>query len=693
MNNGRLNLFLRVLRSINNGLLSILMNLLDFARKSGFEPRVDETDAEYVHRVNNELGLGFNDQEISRITNAIQQSEFSSNSLSLSQREQLAKLEEALDRQTESADEIHPGGDESDLDPRLSGESSPRTRSVSVNSQKKDSPGGVRETENQRPSTLDDIILNRYEESIRDRKPVSAGSSLRQVLNKSSTVEEIGDSNSRYSRLFLALIILVGVMGTIVVTGAGSSGLSNSPDDAGLPLIGEANSTKTPAASSPLPPGTGSEGNSSSKPASTGPNGKPVNSSDPNSGSSYTRNQGDRDSDGDGIPNTKEIQLGLDPSNVDTDSDGLDDRVELNGPTNPLLQDTDNDSLTDGWEVDNELNATSKDTDGDGLDDGRELELGTNPLEIDTDADGVPDGREIELNIDPLSPDSDGDGLNDKREITGPSNVTLFDTDEDGLSDGREFELNTSPVNTDTDNDSLTDTHELSNGTDPRIADTDGDNLLDGWEVRKAAPNGAKLPEADPLRKDIYVQVSKSKQSLRIFDNDRAFVRAAFNEINVANPDGSTGIDVHFDDYPFQLPQRSVISGQDEAEDVLNRYSPNDYVGTVQGVGDREGIYHHVMLVRISEEAEIDTVAQSPGYRMVVDEDATNRAGSIPLRDRLIIRGLLQNIVGEPPSEVRDDDSGLTKSGWMASDPDDYRSNEFLSEAVKDKLEEEGFAE
>ncbi len=96
----------------------------------------------------------------------------------------------------------------------------------------------------------------------------------------------------------------------------------------------------------------------------------------------------EQDSDLDGIPDAKEIQLGLDPENPDTDGDGLPDGLELG-----LVEDKDPETTTD---------PLTPDTDGDGLLDGEE--------------DANKNGRVDEGETDPNNKDTDGDGLIDSKD-------------------------------------------------------------------------------------------------------------------------------------------------------------------------------------------------------------------------------------------------------------------------------------
>lgn len=94
----------------------------------------------------------------------------------------------------------------------------------------------------------------------------------------------------------------------------------------------------------------------------------------------------DTDSDGDGLTDLQEKELGTDPLKADTDHDGLIDSIEVN-------------------------------------------ETKTDPLKADTDGDLLLDGVEVELGLDPLKSDSKGDEIKDsERELkyqANKNNVTL----------------------------------------------------------------------------------------------------------------------------------------------------------------------------------------------------------------------------------------------------------------------------
>ena len=124
----------------------------------------------------------------------------------------------------------------------------------------------------------------------------------------------------------------------------------------------------------------------------------------------------DEDIDSDGIPNSREEELGTNPYARDTDEDGVDDYAEIEiHHSNPLNSDSDGDGLSD--EVETAKYGTSPfsdDTDGDGLTDIAEITLHTtDPRKADSDGDGLTDPEEIARGTDPLKGDTDGDGVAD----------------------------------------------------------------------------------------------------------------------------------------------------------------------------------------------------------------------------------------------------------------------------------------
>lgn len=128
------------------------------------------------------------------------------------------------------------------------------------------------------------------------------------------------------------------------------------------------------------------------------------------------------DSDGDGVADIKEIELGTDPLLRDTDGDGFGDGFELIAGTNPKVVnffcdsdptlDTDNDGLSDCEETFLNFDSERFDTDGDLFPDWLELFSGTNPADAsdvfeDLDFDGMISGDEVRQRTDPTVADQD----------------------------------------------------------------------------------------------------------------------------------------------------------------------------------------------------------------------------------------------------------------------------------------------
>ena len=133
------------------------------------------------------------------------------------------------------------------------------------------------------------------------------------------------------------------------------------------------------------------------------------------------------DHDGDGLLNSEEDRSS--PWKWDTDGDGLGDAYELDIGTDPKDSDTDGDGLDDRHEHVRSMNATSRDTDEDGLFDGQE----TAGWVVHFDYEGT--GFDWHIASDPRLNDTDGDGLNDVEEYRCLLNPMSNDTDGDGKID------------------------------------------------------------------------------------------------------------------------------------------------------------------------------------------------------------------------------------------------------------------
>ncbi|MBZ4419470.1 Ig-like domain-containing protein [Myxococcus sp. RHSTA-1-4] len=181
------------------------------------------------------------------------------------------------------------------------------------------------------------------------------------------------------------------------------------------------------------------------------------------------------DSDGDGVDDITEIELGTDPLDADTDDDGVQDGADG-------LTDTDGDGTID---------AKDPDSDNDGILDGTELgvTLENAPVGTNTRSPNFRPDDDPSTTTDPKRADTDGDGLNDGAE--------------DADHNGRVGATETDPNNADTDDDGLSDGVEVrgSNATDPLNPDSDEDGLKDG--VEDANHNGGLDDgETDPLNSD-----------------------------------------------------------------------------------------------------------------------------------------------------------------------------------------------
>jgi len=133
----------------------------------------------------------------------------------------------------------------------------------------------------------------------------------------------------------------------------------------------------------------------------------------------------DTDDDNDGMPDTFEDAYGLssfddNDANLDSDGDGLSNLAEYELGTNPNEQDSDGDGINDGEDSD-PVNTNPVDFDSDGMTNDFENQYGLNPYDesdaaFDSDTDGLTNLEEFQQGSDPTNPDTDGDGIKDSED-------------------------------------------------------------------------------------------------------------------------------------------------------------------------------------------------------------------------------------------------------------------------------------
>ena len=179
----------------------------------------------------------------------------------------------------------------------------------------------------------------------------------------------------------------------------------------------------------------------------------------------------------------------------------------------------------------------------------------------------------------------------------------------------------------DSDDDGLYDSEELELGTDPFNPDTDGDALPDGWEVNGHNFIDLKALGADPLRKDIFVEIDY----MTGFEPDStalSWIVDSFANAPVSNPDGSTGISLHID-VDDQVPLDPDLNPVWADVDVIKNANFNDkraaifhycLFGSQYGGGSSSGLSRGIegsdFIVTLGHPGWANTPAQQAGTFM-----------------------------------------------------------------------------
>ncbi|MCC6334551.1 MAG: calcium-binding protein [Myxococcales bacterium] len=158
-----------------------------------------------------------------------------------------------------------------------------------------------------------------------------------------------------------------------------------------------------------------------------------------------------------------------------------------------VLVDSDGDGVSDLQEGEIGTDATLTDTDFDGISDGVEVKMGLKPMVI-LDAAGAPTGENIDvIKGCNYANDEDGDRLNDCEERVLGTDSCITDTDGDGLPDLAEFLGGSNPLIAedlaDDDRDGLPNVGEITKHTDPISADIAFQQERGyGYAVKEVAP-------------------------------------------------------------------------------------------------------------------------------------------------------------------------------------------------------------
>ena len=333
----------------------------------------------------------------------------------------------------------------------------------------------------------------------------------------------------------------------------------------------------------------------------------------------YGCNPQNPDSDHDGLPDGYEIlSLGSDPADAnsldstlndgdfDTDSDGLSNHLEFTLGTDPLTADSDRDGLDDAPEVlTYQTDPLNEDTDGDGLTDGDEAALGLNPLLTDSDGDGIPDNEtkfDQEITVDGADSDAAVDAVTVAFEGTGLIDSTttvksVMDSDwmcanVVGLV-GEPYEIETT---SDFENAEIT-----FSVDDAALSGTDLDDLLVLWydEENQRFVDMEAVPDA--AAKTLTVSTTHFSKYL-IVDRDAWYHAWAVNDYPDNGNTLHTSITIdcsdstqYTDPYNYRMTAANGFVDVMQAADLASVILFSDYASVRQDLTDDPALLHNAI--------------------------------------------------------------------------------------------------
>ncbi|MFC7216187.1 hypothetical protein ACFQO4_19170 [Saliphagus sp. GCM10025334] len=221
--------------------------------------------------------------------------------------------------------------------------------------------------------------------------------------------------------------------------------------------------------------------------------------------------------------------------------------------------------------------------------------------------------------------------------------------------------------------------------------DSDGDRIPDAAE-NKSEVNGATIDNSDPNQMNLYVSILYSNDSERLSDTEKQQLRTIWASMNVSNPNGETGINLHIvEEQRAQHRFSKTYSGDlNETSNLDGLY--NEYID--EGCG----VYHLVAMgeIKNAESANVAGWGDVGGYATYVsDERVTYSTSEYNSRVWIITHELLHNVVGEINGEHAPGDPYHTQQGWLSTTQHerDLPENEALHPDVASQLSTEGFAD
>ena len=339
-----------------------------------------------------------------------------------------------------------------------------------------------------------------------------------------------------------------------------------------------------------------------------------------------------KDSDGDGIPDSVEKPNGIpvdtdedgvpDYLDPDSDGDGIPDSVEC--PELPC-RDTDDDGVPDYRDTD---------SDGDGIPDS--VEAGDDPENpVDSDGDGIPDYRDLDSDNDGIldiyegSKDADGDGI---------PNYLDLDSDGDGIPDciekyGKNFR--------DTNKDGYPDCDAPHDYSTPP-ADTDGDGAYDFLDLDS---DGDGVADSDEV---ICPNLQKDSRVWSDVDGD-GFSDLAEIAVGSKICDKNHGVtDIEGIEFYFELPY-----GGKEKDDILT-FTPTvkkgDIFFNIDTTGSMDGeLYNlkHTLSSIIIPQTRAKISDSAFGVAQFRDEDEPSMIQINPSTDILAVQQAVNLLVAE----------------------------------------------